>query len=860
MIKIMENAMNTEKIREAIDRKFKMAPPDCGNRHIVFWYDEKGEFSMWVDSLLPEGVKLLRLDNNYFDIRQTLEKTDLTSHYLIYSDKPRPDFRENWLLDIELYSNSFSADRASIILNDFKIENLGLKDVIRVNIAFFDNKERVAALQALNAPLKTERDIQLAMMAVICKCRTMSIEPIIRTLLIEDLNQTDNKLYEQLIKYPGEGVFWSCVKDYCGYSSDSPTLKELFQSLLLTTTAALLRLHKDTGWGKYILTRKNNAHVFIDHWMNHKEHAEKFDELSSRAFAELELKNQMEGWKPEECLEADTFEVFDKIIIQGIVQGILTDLEDFETWRGWINRRKSAHWYANFQDYYLALDAAVELLVFKKRHEGKIAQLSPAEMMNLYAKEYFRADQLYRTFCSHLEQVSADILRGLADKIERLYVNWFQETLAQNWQEVVSRDLMGNWCIPGVCQQKDFYRRFVTPILQKNDREKVFVIISDGLRYEAAQELAIGLEQETRSEPAIEYVQGSVPSYTALGMAALLPNEQIRMKTDGKIQVDGMDVISSDNREKILKGAFEQSMVITLKALMDMSKEEAREPLRENRVIYIYHNTIDNIADKQATEHKTFEAVADTIDEIKRCVKKIVNSLNGTHVLITADHGFLYQREGLTESDKISSEGGDAVASGRRFILAKSGKSLPGTTEISMKYILGKDSALAAYVPKGNIRFKCSGGMKYVHGGASLQEIVVPVIRHTHIRKESKRAQETTKVDVELTNTTRKIPNNPFVFHFYQTEKVSTKRLPRTLRVAVWDLKDKETKVSTEELLLADRDSDRAEDRTFTVRLKLKGGIGIGEYFLRLVDNETGLEYKRVPFQVSLGIPTIDDF
>ena len=47
-----------------------------------------------------------------------------------------------------------------------------------------------------------------------------------------------------------------------------------------------------------------------------------------------------------------------------------------------------------------------------------------------------------------------------------------------------------------------------------------------------------------------------------------------------------------------------------------------------------------------------------------------------------------------------------------------------------MSYIF-KDQKLNALIPKENLRFKAAGGgINYVHGGASLQEVVIPVIKY----------------------------------------------------------------------------------------------------------------------------------
>lgn len=83
-----------------------------------------------------------------------------------------------------------------------------------------------------------------------------------------------------------------------------------------------------------------------------------------------------------------------------------------------------------------------------------------------------------------------------------------------------------------------------------------------------------------------------------------------------------------------------------------MKQSQRRELVSGADVVYIYHNTIDAVGDKANTEHQVFEACADALEELKNLVRLIVNSMSGSKILITADHGFLYAHEPLTESEK----------------------------------------------------------------------------------------------------------------------------------------------------------------------------------------------------------------
>ncbi len=852
--------MNLEKVNQALAKRFEAPIKHPYKRRILFWYDDEGEFQNDLDKIDFGDAKLLVIDNNYFEIKHTLEEKDTESNYVVYSSAPKPDFRENWILDILLYSEEFSADRSSIIMDELGIEMLALKPIIKENLQFFDNKARNQALKNIDVPLGSEKEIQLAMMAVVCRCKMIDFESILFSIFLDKIDEEDNERYQQIAKFPGETVFWQFVKEYLGYESETPTLKKLFFNLVLTVTATQLKRSTPNGWAHFMLHKRNNAQVLIDHWENHKEHAKLYDYLSIQAFNELEIKKQIESWQPEECLEADTFEFFDKIIILGIVNKLLDDQEDYETWLSWISMRKTLHWYSSFLDVYMALEAAIHLFRFKHRFTGKFPKLPPEVMIEQYTGDYYRADQLYRHFFKYYDKVSSDILKNLSPKIDDLYCNWFLENLSHTWSDIIQENLTERWLIDGIRQQKDFYRFYIkNRVLQKNDRKKIFVIISDAFRYEIAKELEAELMKELRGEASLDYMLGCVPSFTGLGMAALLPNKEISLSDKNKICVDGIDTSSTPHRDSVLKNAFEGSVAIKLSDLLSSSKDESRELVRDCRVVYLYHNTIDAIGEKPETESKIFSAVDDAIQEIIEGVRKIVNSLNTTNVIITADHGFLFQKSQIHESDKIQKSGVNGIINNRRFLLAEQGEPVEGSLQISLKSIFGKESNLVAYAPRGNIRFKHSGGSLFVHGGTSLQEIVIPVLQYTHARKQSQKAKETQKVDLTLTNTNKKITNNIFTLNFFQTEKISSKMLPRLLRVSLWDQEGKA--VSTEEILHADRDSDQADNRTFTIRLKLMTGVKNGKYQLRLIDDETQMEYDSIPFDVNVGIMSdFDDF
>ncbi len=135
--------MDLKQIKTLLEDTFNKELSEGKKRHIVFWYDDNGEFKEDIDALDLENAKILKLTkNNYFFVKYQLEKADTESNYLIYIPFGKPNPRENYLLDILKYSMEFSTDKATVIMRDLNISDDSLKSTFRKYIKFFNNKDR----------------------------------------------------------------------------------------------------------------------------------------------------------------------------------------------------------------------------------------------------------------------------------------------------------------------------------------------------------------------------------------------------------------------------------------------------------------------------------------------------------------------------------------------------------------------------------------------------------------------------------------------------------------------------------------------------------------------------------------------
>lgn len=852
--------LNIEQIESALQDAFKESLKTGEKRKIVFWVDKDQEFIDEIDQMTIDGVQIQKLTNhNQFFMKHLLEEEDTLSHYLIYTNLEL-NSEENWLYDIVLYSKTFYADRVSLIISDLQMDP-SLRIVIKKYEKFFNNKERFKKFQAFRLANYTEESIELAIMSVLCGIKTPDFEAVLKVVLMDSLEDAENKYIAQMERFFDGTAFWKHIANVYGYEREEKTLKTLFIHLTVTALGHAVKEEYLSGLKDFIAIRnKTNSLVFIDHWMHHKTDYVQFDEYAKVIEQEIQLPSLIQSVPVGEFKQADIFPYFDKAIIIKIANHLLENLEDFEQYTKLIKLRRAKHYYEQFTFIYEALYYTVKMHEFYKEHKQGLRQGEPIAIYEAYVNEYHVMDMYYRKFYVAFDEDSNnELLKKLKTIVENLYTNWFIAELNTNWSQAVKAEMTSNWTLPNVRNQQSFYSSIVAPHIRKGER--VFVIISDAMRYEIGVELAERLNVETLGECETSTLLGVVPSVTKLGMAALLPNKKIDIDATGKVYVDDKDSSGLENRKKILDSYVEDSMAIHFQDVLDMNKAGRREAFKGKKLVYLYHDTIDAMGDKASTEIYTFNAVEKALDQLYALVKVIRDDLSGTNVYITSDHGFLYQRDELPESDKLTKESIEVVEVKRRYMLSKEQRELEGQITVHLSSIVKNEQGFTAYLPNGTIRNRIQGsGVNFVHGGASLQEIVVPLLTFKNKRAGQKGVQAIQKVDIKLTNTTRKITNSIFNLEFFQTEKVEDKMIPRTVLIYMSD--DEGTVLSNEETLIGDRTFDKPEDRTFKLQFVLKSITydRTKTYYLNIKDVETGVVIDKIPFSINLGIVSDFDF
>jgi uncharacterized protein (TIGR02687 family) len=616
--------------------------------------------------------------------------------------------------------------------------------------------------------------------------------------------------------------------------------------------------------------RAANAAVFVAGWRSHMQHCGSYDTWSGAVARELDLKSVIASFSAESLAETMTFEEVERRIIQDIKGRIIAGAgADMNTLRGLMARRRDGHW-ANkrlahtsattlaLASCYDALEAAASFFELKEKFNAGFSFATAEIGLAAYESELFRFDQLYRQInhaADGVEPMGWALLHELRERIESVYSGWFVPQLGSAWSKVLEGNdgLLSSWKVGAWINQPAFFAKHVMTYLDAGIR-RVFVIISDAFRYEAAEELVRDINGKSRFKAELTPMLGVLPSYTALGMASLLPHHTLSYKSNSNLDVMVDHTVVSTTEQRSTHLNKYQGTAVKADELLSMGKEKGREFVRDHRVIYIYHDRIDMLGDKQVSEGQTFDAVAQTLEELNQLATFIVNSLNGSLVLITADHGFMYQESALDGADKstLGDKPEGTLRAKKRYLLGQgigtSSKAWCGNTAVTAGTTPGEGS-MDFWVPKGAARFHFAGGARFVHGSAMPQEIVIPVIT---LRESENQSAKTRAVEFSLLGSSNKVVTNKQRFEFIQTEPVSERVLARSVLVS---LRDGEAMISDEQSLTFDSSSSLMDERKRSVILTIKSGHydKTKDHFLIARDTQTKVEVIRIPLKVDLA-------
>ena len=833
--------MDNSSYQEARLQLIKMFNKPSDFRHIIFWYDPNGDFLDDIKADSFNEAKIVVYENNPFTIKTLLEIEDTTSNYLVYFPCNRPKDIENWLLDTLLYSDEYYADMVALTMRKLGLESSKLRDVIQSHLSFFDNKDRINQLSKridINDETKPN-DFEMAMMASLVKAEYDKIDYILKELIFDYDN---GKKYKDLEKFNFKNLLWDLIGEQYCYSGEEK-IENLIKSFLVTSVNQNKSLIIDTPvWKNLIIKNSSEACCYFVNEILKKD--KRYSDLQEDIANVLRIEDLIKSKGIDSIKSSDEFKVFDRYIINTIVKSLIDGSYDFDFYLKVINDyRLTTRWYDEYINEYEFLRYSILL---KKTSDMVIEHdLMPQDYVHKYCDSYYLVDNYYRHAISEYSKINepTDNETKLIEDIDNTYENKFLSRIGGEFSRALKK-IEPNYDFGSIELSKYFFKNRMNRLAKKQ-----FVIISDALRYEVAVDLVNELNryEKFNGQAKLEHQITTLPSITMFGMASLLPNEKISYDNK-QVYVDGKPTNSTEARNKILSDRNSSYSAIQSEKIMAMTRDELREYMNDKTVVYIYHDVIDN-----AGEHEfgVFEACEKAISELVDLVKKLYNTLQISNYIITSDHGFIYRNKKIDASSKylsFASLGLDDYS--QRYAVIDDLTELSDSNHFKMDYLGGSNSNV--YVPYSyDLYRKAGGGIQYIHGGASLQELITPIITLSEMR--SRAADNTVEpVKVRLKTATHKIMNKSFSLQFEQLEKVEGKKVSATLNVYLVD--ENNEAISDKKLLIANKITDNLQERTIDMRFLLKNQEydRNKRYYLTIENSETGVVLEQIQFVIDI--------
>ncbi len=276
--------------------------------------------------------------------------------------------------------------------------------------------------------------------------------------------------------------------------------------------------------------------------------------------------------------------------------------------------------------------------------------------------------------------------------------------------------------------QGDVHRKIVMPCAK---RGRIAYFMVDALRFELGHDLVDALQHQfedshLRLVPAVALL----PSITPVGMANLCPGagESLRLDLDDDdhlvVRIGGLEVRGVNDRLSLLRAAHGKVADLRLDDVFRLGEQELGERVDGVDLVLVRSQEIDEIGEsgKISAHLQSFDAI---VQQLSRAVARLAQR-GITQFVITADHGFLALTRDLGPHAIIPKPGGKGELHRRAFV-GRGGAVGDALIRVPLSKI-GLPGDLDVLVPRGLAVIAAGGARGFFHGGASPQELVVPVI------------------------------------------------------------------------------------------------------------------------------------
>jgi len=342
-----------------------------------------------------------------------------------------------------------------------------------------------------------------------------------------------------------------------------------------------------------------------------------------------------------------------------------------------------------------------------------VSRHDPKSLVDSYAGHWHKIDIAHWRLLAAVNQLyDMEVVARIGDRFYFKYLQCTGQAFYDSFRDG------GAWPPLGCPSARDVVAALYSP---PSAGEKKAVLIVDALRYGLGMRLADELD-----DAEVDPVIADLPSETWVGMSALVPGYDATLQADGGHKLVSAaaagDLCYSQYRKKLIAAAGAGSLPAgadgkprdQISDVLGFTDAPAGLP----RLLVLFDRGIDKAGHSMGAE--VIHHFEQALESTRRAVRRL-QSWGYSEVHIVTDHGFVL----LSSSDavqKMDVDNGAFADSGARWGILAKGASVPTAT---VPFPL--DPRWSVAVPPG-IRSFTKPGSAFFHGGATLQEVVIPHI------------------------------------------------------------------------------------------------------------------------------------
>ncbi len=829
-------------VQERIYNYFERNP----QLHVLFIFDKMNinftelELVEW-----PENYIYKVFDGAWFNIKYAIENTWKDKNVvLLFTDKTYPKTEEQMLvfplLDMLKANMEFKEDDYESFMQQYNLPEK-FRLFIKSNISEIQSTKISSMLAGHLAPETFSEDLvcRAFISSYLGEKKLLDWEPIIVHMLVLGLQSEEKKrndffhrLSKNLDAKKAVDAKLNRLFDRTYSPNSDQKMKEVAECLKYNSITQLLDAAQGDNYKQYKIKNQmmlEGQNKVYEYGLQNRQWSEKF----SQAMAEL-----AKDIKEEEIISVygidAQYNYMPEALCWPILKEILekklmTEPEDVND-----RMRNMALKFSPQADIQVVIKFIEQVALYyeKVKNVGTMKLNTPEEYVQKYIDRdngLYLADMIYRHCLEAYhdlitkENPICQTINNVKNQLDQEYAK-LANVLNLEWLTCVKEreDIFDSLSI---CKQEDFYNNESEP------SAKQVIIISDALRYEVAAELMQELSKEKHIAKLYPY-KAMLPTETKYCKTALLPHRTLELQGT-ELVIDGQVLVTTEQRTTHLAKYKEGAVCVKYEDVMNGDQTSNRE-LFKRPLVYIFHDVIDENSHPQ-NPFEIIRSCRTAINQLAVLVKRLHATWNVANVIVTADHGFIYNDIHFEEKDKHSINDPN-IEKKTRYYLTDSTVEVEGIAKFPLENVSGISAAKQTFVavPYGTNRLAAPGGYNFAHGGATLQEMIIPVIKSSQ-----RRTDKTEKVGVSLMNHNLNMVSSRLKFHLIQSEAVSMTIMERRIVCQIFNGDDPVT--IEKELLLNSTDSANLNNRVFEVTLNLNKSVTSSVLQLRVYDVEDRL-------------------